>query len=411
MAGLLDLSEAVYEGMKGIICKPIYWMALFFGMTLVLCAAAGTLETARAQARTPAAEHVHDRLEASQSQLKAITDKEAGVINALNAADEALNGIRSEVRKTRQEISDIDTRIAGLESDSSVLEKEIDANEGYAAQRLTALYKLGWVGRIQLLATADTFFDFIRRKSALERILKQDEALLEKLRQDQEAVGTLLEQLNVRKAEKRAMELTLEDRVRRMDAEQQKRNALLGKIQGEKALALAALRALQTAGNELDTTVRQLRPQAALAPPVTPTEKNERPFDAYKGLLSWPVKGKILSFFGHHRDKKYDVTSFERGIDIKAQRGEPIRAVADGYAVFAKWFKGFGNMIILDHGDHYYTVYAHVEELFKVKGDRVEKGEVIATVGDSGSLIGPALHFEVRHHGEPLDPLEWINKG
>jgi murein hydrolase activator len=67
-------------------------------------------------------------------------------------------------------------------------------------------------------------------------------------------------------------------------------------------------------------------------------------------------------------------------------------------------------MLIIDHGDHYYTVYAHLEEVFKIKGDRVEKDEVIATVGDSGSLMGPGLHFEVRHHGKPMDPLQWIKK-
>ena len=68
-------------------------------------------------------------------------------------------------------------------------------------------------------------------------------------------------------------------------------------------------------------------------------------------------------------------------------------------------------MLIIDHGDHYYTVYAHLEEVFKVKGDRVEQNEVIATLGNSGSMVGPALHFEVRHHGNPVDPLLWINKG
>jgi septal ring factor EnvC (AmiA/AmiB activator) len=103
--------------------------------------------------------------------------------------------------------------------------------------------------------------------------------------------------------------------------------------------------------------------------------------------------------------------NFRSGIDIQAERGEPIRSISAGLTIYANWFKGFGNMIIIDHGDHYYTVYAHLEEVFKVKGDRVEKGEVIATVGDSGSLMGPALHFEVRHHGKPVDPLKWIRKG
>ena len=79
--------------------------------------------------------------------------------------------------------------------------------------------------------------------------------------------------------------------------------------------------------------------------------------------------------------------------------------------IYIFWFKGYGNMIIIDHGDNYYTVYAHAEELFASKGDTIDIGDVVATVGDSGSIIGPSLHFEVRHHGKPVDPLKWIKKG
>lgn len=124
-----------------------------------------------------------------------------------------------------------------------------------------------------------------------------------------------------------------------------------------------------------------------------------------------PVKGKIKYFFGPYKNSKFNVVNFRSGIVIQADRGEPIRAVFDGKILYASWFKGYGNMIIVDHGDNYYTVYAHAQELFASKGDIVEKGEVVATVGDTGSLIGPNLHFEVRHHGKPVDPLKWIKKG
>ena len=124
-----------------------------------------------------------------------------------------------------------------------------------------------------------------------------------------------------------------------------------------------------------------------------------------------PVKGKIVNLFGPHKNKKLNVVNFQSGIEIKADRGEPIRAVFDGQILYATWFKGYGNMIIIDHGENYYTVYAHAEELFASKGDTIDRGDVVATVGDSGSMIGPSLHFEVRHHGKPVDPLKWINKG
>ena len=123
-----------------------------------------------------------------------------------------------------------------------------------------------------------------------------------------------------------------------------------------------------------------------------------------------PVKGKIVSLFGKFKNTQYQVLNFRSGIEIQTERGEPIQAVYAGKILYADWFKGYGNMIIIDHGESFYTVYAHIEEIFKAAGDVVETGEVMATVGDTGSITGSKLYFEVRHHGKPLDPMQWLEK-
>ncbi len=355
-------------------------------------------------------ESISMQLEKAKSEVAAISRKEKAVIQQFDAADEALNKARKQVRAAKAAISDTDAKIEQIEKESSDLQKEIRANEAYAAHRLSALYKLHWVGRIQVLATSESFFDFIKRKSAIECILDQDEALLVKLHNDRTTLESSLARLNTRKTEKRALQAKLKRRISRLSEQQEKRRTALKRIQNEKSLELAALKALKQAAIELDLTLQSM-PPAKKSTAATVPELDTKPFLAYKGLLSWPVKGKIISFFGPYRDKKFKVMNFQSGINIKAERGEPIRAISDGITIYANWFKGFGNMMIVDHGDHYYTVYAHLEEVFKVKGDRVEKDEVIATVGDSGSMMGPALHFEVRHHGKPIDPLKWIRKG
>ncbi len=130
-----------------------------------------------------------------------------------------------------------------------------------------------------------------------------------------------------------------------------------------------------------------------------------------KGRLILPVTGKIVSRFGIKQSGDYKSFTFQSGIDIRGDQGEPVRSVFRGEVVFAKWLKGYGNMAIIDHGDHFYTVYAHLQEIFRKKGDAVDTGEVIATLGDTGSLKGVCLHFELRHHGQPVDPVEWLKKG
>ncbi len=359
------------------------------------------------------AETLKGKLEASRRQLDEVSRKEQAVIDEMNASEQALDRHRGQVRTTRHGLEELQQRTEEIGRDYAALEKEIASGRAYASQRLKALYKLNWIGRVQLLATAGSFYDFIQRKSSLERILSQDEAVLEKLRSDQTVLESMLEQLNAKRAEKKALEIELSRRIAILDSEQNKRTALLKKIRGRKELEQAAFKSLHQAAKALDGTMASFQPGETGAAPqkTTGAADGNRPFETHKGLLSWPVKGKIVSFFGPYRDEKAKLVNFQSGIDIRAERGEPIRAVSDGYAIYSSWFKGFGNMLIIDHGNHYYTVYAHLEEVFKVKGDRIDKDEVIATVGDSGSLMGPALHFEIRHHGKPIDPLEWINKG
>ena len=359
------------------------------------------------------AETLKGKLEASRRQLDEVTRKEQAVIDEMNASEQALDRHRRQVRATRRGLEELQQRTEEIGRDYAAKEKEIAAGQAYASRRLKALYKLNWIGRVQLLATAGSFYDFIQRKSSLERILSQDEAVLEKLRADQTELESMLEQLNAKRAEKKALEIELSQRIAVLDNEQDKRTTLLKKIRGRKELEQAAFKSLHQAAKALDSTLAAFQPGAAeaAAQKATGAADDNRPFETYKGLLDWPVKGKIISFFGPYRDEKAKLVNFQSGINIRAERGEPIRAVSDGYAIYSSWFKGFGNMLIIDHGNHYYTVYAHLEEVFKVKGDRIDKEEVIATVGDSGSLMGPALHFEIRHHGKPIDPLEWINKG
>lgn len=353
------------------------------------------------------ADNIKQQLKKTRTEIATISRKEKAVIEAFNAGEQALSQARERVRAAKSAHAAIEEKIRDIREQSKVLEEEIREGEAYAAKRLVATYKLNWVGRIQLLATADSFFDFVNRKSALEHILNQDEMLLQKMHNNQSALESLLTEQKAHLAEKRALELSLNAHISKLSTAQRQRRALLKRIRSEKALGLAAMESLKQAALALNDTLDAMPPAPASQMP----ESETKPFKAHKGLLSWPVKGKIISFFGPYRDEKYKVMNFRSGIDIQAERGEPIRSISAGLTIYASWFKGFGNMMIIDHGDHYYTVYAHLEEVFKVKGDRVEKGEVIATVGDSGSLMGPALHFEVRHHGKPVDPLKWIRKG
>jgi len=126
-----------------------------------------------------------------------------------------------------------------------------------------------------------------------------------------------------------------------------------------------------------------------------------------RGNLIWPVRGRIIRHFGSVKDKKGIVLS-NPGIDIQARLGADVLAAASGAVMYISWLRGYGQFIIVDHGKGYYTLYANLSDILVDVGDRVKGGELIALVGDSGSLEGPKLHFEVRHRREQLNPLEWL---
>jgi septal ring factor EnvC (AmiA/AmiB activator) len=118
----------------------------------------------------------------------------------------------------------------------------------------------------------------------------------------------------------------------------------------------------------------------------------------------------VASAFGRQEHPKFRTVTYNRGIEISAAMGRPVLAVYDGTVLYADWFRGYGRLVILDHGGGYFTLYAHASELLVKVGDQVTRGQPIARVGDTGSLEGPQLYFEVRHRGKPQDPLAWLER-
>jgi septal ring factor EnvC (AmiA/AmiB activator) len=353
--------------------------------------------------------YIRREIEKGKQEVEAFTRKESDIIQRLNEVELALNKSRKRTAALKAEIKKLDSQINESTLASAELRKRIQANEGYVAKRLVAVYKMNWLGKFHLLASADSMHEFIQRRAALERILAFDEKIRRDLVKNQAEFKAVLARLEAHKTRKTARAADYEKQIRLMSRERSLRKKLLADIRSQKKLELAAIDALTQSAVELDDRIKLLNTRTNGA--AGNKNISRLPFSAHKGLLIMPVNGKIINLFGAYKNPKYNITNFRSGIEIKADTGEPIRSVFSGKVLYSSWFKGYGNMIIVDHGKNYYTVYAHLEEAFKAKGDIVETGEVIATVGDTGSMTGTKLYFEVRHHGKPMNPLEWLKKG
>lgn len=172
-------------------------------------------------------------------------------------------------------------------------------------------------------------------------------------------------------------------------------------------------------GAELARAESALQDRLAGAP--TPPAATARPaparlsdLDARRGALPWPLdegdRGLVLERFGEVVNPRYGTRTLRHGLVLEAPAGAPIRAVAPGRVVFRDWYKGFGLSLVVDHGHGFLSVAAHARELFVHPGEPVEEGQVVGAVGDTGSLEGPRLYFQLQREGEPVDPLEWLER-
>jgi septal ring factor EnvC (AmiA/AmiB activator) len=355
------------------------------------------------------AQDINREIEKGKAKIQKFSHRETDIIIRLNQVDQALNRSRKRIAGLSREIERLEKKIAEAAAASEKLVDQIKANETYIAKRLVALYKLNWLGKFHVLASAESLQELLQRKTAIERILAYDEMVIKALRDNRLDLATVRSRLEANRNEKRRRADEYQKQIKKIAVERTQRAKLLAHVRKKKSAQLAAIESLKQAARDLDEKIKKLGVGSTSAAAQEHTAAE--PFQAYKGLLKMPVKGKIVSLFGKFKNTSYQVLNFRSGIEIQTDRGEPIAAVYAGKILYADWFKGYGNMVIIDHGENYYTVYAHIEETFKSTGDNVEAGEVIATVGDTGSITGPKLYFEVRHHGKPLDPMQWLETG
>jgi septal ring factor EnvC (AmiA/AmiB activator) len=350
-----------------------------------------------------------ESVETHQKEIAEFSKKEIKIIDEMHQMDLDLNNAKKKAALLKKEIQELVQKIKENNKISKDLGIKIKKNEVLASRRLVALYKLNQLGQLNFMATADTIYEFFNRKVVLEIILEHDERILTALMDHKTKQRQILKNLQRQKTKKADLESDLTRHIQSISSQREKRARLLKDIRNKKSLALAAIESLRASANNLNETLSGFKKEFPGKKPYM--NASHQSFEDLKGLLIMPVTGKIIDLFGPYKNSKFKIVNFRSGINIKAERGEPVRAVYKGVTLFASWFKGYGNLIIIDHGNHYYTLYAHAEELFIQKGAVVEAGEVIATVGDTGSMIGPALHFEVRHHGKPINPLPWIDRG
>jgi septal ring factor EnvC (AmiA/AmiB activator) len=276
------------------------------------------------------------------------------------------------------------------------LERTLAETRPLLAAHARALYKLGELSYLRLLLSVDRPTDIFRGYRFVTALARRDNQRIAGFRADLKALTVQRAELERKTQESLVLKAQAETARRSMDAQRQRKTELLASIVEKKESHAAYVLELEEAEGKLRQLLQGLG-NGEVSVPVS----------AFRGGLLWPLTGHVRVPFGRRKHPKFETYTAQNGIEIDAAADSPVKAVYEGTVVFADRFKGYGLMVVLDHGGKHHSLYAHLAETGVQVGQKVAAGETLGTVG-AASLLGTGLYFEMRFQGRPEDPLEWL---
>jgi septal ring factor EnvC (AmiA/AmiB activator) len=334
--------------------------------------------------------------------------KESG--QALNEAHRALFAVTQERRGLEAQLADI----AGRERD---IRSSVERQQALAARLLRLQYEQGASDRLRLLLEGGDAAAISRHVTYYQYIQRARADVINALRGKGDELAALEAQAVARRDELAANQAEQQKEARRLESERRARAAVVAKLAGDIARGRREIGRLKKDEARLARLVEEIARALAAKPApgkgkpgrsvdeVADASSAAHPFAALKGKLKLPVRGELVNHFGATRE---EAGTTWKGLFIKAPTGEAVHAVADGRVVYADWLRGFGNLLILDHGKGYMSLYAYNEGLLRRVGDSVRAGDAVASVGATGGEGDSGLYFELRRDGKPFDPMLWV---
>ncbi|QSQ23890.1 peptidoglycan DD-metalloendopeptidase family protein [Pyxidicoccus parkwayensis] len=340
---------------------------------------------------------LREKLATQRATLALIEAKKLSVLEGVELMEEMAAFSRRRVRSLEGDLAVFKRRVTLAEREEAVLREALRLQLRRLSPRLRTLYRLMRRRPLEVLLSADDFAALVWRARALEASMSGDLELLravQRVAHLQRQATLELKRLQTSLASRVAF---LQEQEKLARAQQEALEEVVGSLAGEAELAKRAVRELEQADAELTRVVADLKELPAT-----------HGFGALKGKLPRPVKGVVEVGFGKVVNPRFNTITVQKGVDIRAAAGTAVQAVAEGTVAYAGSLRGYGNLLILDHGDGFHTLMAHLATITPELGATVAAGDVVGEVGDTGSLKGAYLYFEVRKAGQAVDPALWL---
>ncbi len=341
-------------------------------------------------------------IKAHEEKLKKAREAERSTLGALDSTNRKLSKVRRELGRYREELRKTEGQIKSVNAEIAALNAKLQRRRDWMTRKLRAMHRTGRYGDvIAVLGASQDADELLRRWRYLESLAEYERALIEDHRKTIRALDDKekeLEGLRQRLAAEEDRVFRAEQDLAREKARKQK---ILASVKQKKAAYERMLRELRAASKKLRKVIEDSARDKRFA---------SKEFRKRKGALPWPVYGRVAIPYGTQKDPTFKTPVFRNGIYIASGPGSVARAVHAGKVVYADWFKGYGQLIIVNHGGGYHTLYANLSEIFLREGDIIKGSDEIGRVGDSSVTERPSLYFEIRYKGKPLDPVQWLRR-
>jgi len=350
-------------------------------------------------------EGIKRRIDSEKKQLSELNAKEGSVRQSLDQIESDLKQRNRELKTAGAKLTLLEREVESKRAEAARLHRSFSERQDVLSKRAFALYR--WqrgVSVLALLHSSESLRELTQRKHYLQVALSFDQDLLAQMRQESERQAVVRRELAGKHAELENQKQVLGAAQAAVRQEAEKKKVLLASLRQEKAGRQRALRDMEAAAQRLARMLNDLSRRAVVKPGDSPPLSTGRGLDLERGRLEWPVKGDVSAPYGKFKHPEFAAEIIRKGIDIDAPAGDAVKAVERGRVAYADHFAGYGNMIIVDHGERFYTVYGHLAQLLKKKGDEVRRGEPLGRVGEGN------VYFEMRKEGHSVDPLVWLTK-
>ncbi|WP_447987620.1 murein hydrolase activator EnvC family protein [Nitrospira sp. Nam74] len=353
-------------------------------------------------------EKLQQEIENKKKHAQETEKKKESVLQAIQDLDDTLLLKRQERTVINRKLKEKDQEIERINDRLGDVRRTIANRRQSILARLRVQYMEGRFRHLGALLAADNYEAFQQRLQYLSAVSQREYDLIEGYREDLDRLQHMERQRAVARDEMLVMKYHTDRKVGEIQGLKRKKNVILASITQQKEAYEHALAELERSATRVDGLLKELEARRKTAAFQLPKDlKGGHPL---KGGMHWPVDGEIVSFFGRQKHPTFNTYVQRKGIEIRTDEGSAIRSVMSGVVVFADWLKGYGQVVILDHANGFFSLYAHASKLLVKVGEQVAMGYVIGETGDTGLTGDSTLYFELRQGAQPVDPLTWLAK-